>query len=72
MCTCARQLGVDPAGCVCLEDSGAGIQSGKAAGMTVVAVPDPRFPPKPEALALADVVLRSLKEFDPADPSLTN
>ncbi len=62
---CARQLGVEPAECVCLEDSGAGIQSGKAAGMTVIAVPDPRFPPKPAALALADVVLTSLEQFNP-------
>ena len=64
---CARRLGVDPAECVCLEDSGAGIQSGKAAGMKVIAVPDPRFPPKPDALALADVVLASLEEFDPGN-----
>jgi HAD superfamily hydrolase (TIGR01509 family) len=63
---CARQLRVDPARCVCLEDSGAGIESGKAAGMKVVAVPDSRFPPRPEALALADVVLTSLEEFDPS------
>jgi beta-phosphoglucomutase-like phosphatase (HAD superfamily) len=63
---CARQLGVDPRACVCLEDSGAGIQSGKAAGMKVIAVPDPRFPPKPEILAMADVVLNSLEQFDPA------
>jgi HAD superfamily hydrolase (TIGR01509 family) len=69
---CARQLGVDPTVCVCLEDSGAGIQSGKAAGMTVVAVPDPRFPPEPEALALADVVLTSLEEFDPTARYLAN
>ncbi len=62
---CARQLGVDPADCVCLEDSGAGIRSGKAAGMKVIAVPDPRFPPAPDALALADLVLDSLEAFDP-------
>ncbi len=61
---CARQLGVEPAACVCLEDSGAGIQSGKAAGMKVIAIPDPRFPPRPAALALADVVLNSLEELD--------
>jgi HAD superfamily hydrolase (TIGR01509 family) len=63
---CARQLGVDPTACVCLEDSGAGIQSGKAAGLKVIAVPDARFPPKPEALALADLVLSSLEEFNAA------
>jgi beta-phosphoglucomutase-like phosphatase (HAD superfamily) len=62
----ARQLGVDPRDCVCLEDSGAGIQSGKSAGMRVIAVPDPRFPPKPELLALADVVLGSLEELTAA------
>ena len=60
----ARQLGVDPAACVCLEDSGAGIQSGKAAGMRVIAVPDPRFPLKPALLALADLQLASLEELD--------
>jgi beta-phosphoglucomutase-like phosphatase (HAD superfamily) len=59
----ARQLGVAPADCVCLEDSGAGIQSGHAAGLRVIAVPDPRFPPKPELLALADVALGSLEEL---------
>jgi HAD superfamily hydrolase (TIGR01509 family) len=62
----ARQLDVAPANCVCLEDSGAGIQSGRAAGMRVIAVPDPRFPPKPELLALADVVLESLEEVTEA------
>jgi HAD superfamily hydrolase (TIGR01509 family) len=60
----ARLLEVDSRACVCLEDSGAGIQSGKAAGMRVIAVPDPRFPPKPELLALADVRLTSLAEVD--------
>lgn len=64
---CARQLGVDPRDCVCLEDSGAGIRSGKAAGMKVIAIPDPRFPPKPDALALADMVLGSLEQFDPCE-----
>jgi beta-phosphoglucomutase-like phosphatase (HAD superfamily) len=59
----ARQLGVAPAACVCLEDSGAGIQSGNAAGMRVIAVPDPRFPPRPELLALAGVTLGSLEEL---------
>jgi HAD superfamily hydrolase (TIGR01509 family) len=63
---CARQLGVDPAACVCLEDSGTGIEAGRAAGMKVIAVPDPRFPPLPKALSLADVVLTSLEEFEPS------
>ena len=63
----ARRLGVAPRDCVCLEDSGAGIQSGKAAGMRVIAVPDARFPPRPELLALADAQLGSLVDLTLAD-----
>ena len=37
--TAARLLGVDPTRCVVLEDSGAGVRSGLAAGCAVVAVP---------------------------------
>lgn len=59
----ARRLGVDPADCVCLEDSGNGILSGVAAGMKVIAVPDPRFPPAAEKLEQADLVVGSLTEI---------
>ena len=59
----ARRLGVDPAECVCLEDSGNGILSGVAAGMRVIAVPDPRFPPAPKKLEQADLVVDSLAEI---------
>ncbi|MEM6281796.1 MAG: HAD family phosphatase [Chloroflexota bacterium] len=59
----AKRLGVNPANCLCLEDSGNGILSGKAAGMTVIAVPDERFPPAQEKLDQADYVLKSLGEF---------
>lgn len=37
--TAARRLGVDPARCIVLEDSTAGVASGEAAGCAVVAVP---------------------------------
>jgi HAD superfamily hydrolase (TIGR01509 family) len=37
--TVAARLGVDPADCVVLEDSSAGVVSGEAAGCAVVAVP---------------------------------
>jgi HAD superfamily hydrolase (TIGR01509 family) len=37
--TAAERLGVDPQRCVVLEDSGAGVSSGLAAGCAVVAVP---------------------------------
>ena len=59
----AERLGVDPTTCVCLEDSSNGILSGVAAGMKVIAVPDPRFPSKPEVIAQADLVLSSLTEL---------
>lgn len=61
----ARRLGVAPEACVCLEDSGHGIDAGKAAGMRVIAVPDARFMPKAEALARADAVVTSLSEVTP-------
>ena len=54
----ARRLGVDPARCGAVEDSHNGIRSAKAAGMRVVAVPNPHYPPDDEALELADVVVR--------------
>ena len=60
-----RRLGVAPARAVAVEDSHAGIGSAKAAGMRVIAVPNPSFPPGDEALADADVVLGSLAELTP-------
>ncbi|HEY6744972.1 MAG TPA: HAD family phosphatase [Mycobacteriales bacterium] len=49
----AERLGVDPTACVAIEDSANGLRSAAAAGMTVVAVPNPHFPPPADALALA-------------------
>ena len=49
----ARRLGVDPAACVAVEDSSNGLRAAHAAGMTVVAIPNPTYPPKPEALELS-------------------
>jgi HAD superfamily hydrolase (TIGR01509 family) len=59
----ARRLGVEPVRCAAVEDSHAGILSAKAAGMRVVAVPNPHFPPEDAALAQADVVLDSIAEL---------
>jgi HAD superfamily hydrolase (TIGR01509 family) len=59
----AERLGVEPTDCVCLEDSGNGILAGVRAGMRVIAVPDPRFPPAPEQLDQAHLRLRSLAEL---------
>jgi beta-phosphoglucomutase-like phosphatase (HAD superfamily) len=61
----ARRLGVDAAACGAVEDSHNGIRSAKAAGMFVVAVPNPHFPPDEESLAQADVVIRSIAELRP-------
>ena len=61
----ARRLEVDPARCAAVEDSHNGIRSAKSAGMRVLAVPNPHFPPDDDALALADVVLGSIAELTP-------
>ena len=60
-----RRLGVDPTRAAAVEDSHAGIRSAKAAGMYVLAVPNPTYPPDEEALGNADVVLNSLFELTP-------
>ena len=62
----ANRLGVDPDRCAAIEDSTSGIKSAKAAGMRVIAIPNPRYPPDENALAEADVVLRSIAELDAA------
>jgi HAD superfamily hydrolase (TIGR01509 family) len=59
----ARRLGVDPVACAAVEDSHNGILSAKAAGMRVIAIPNPRYPPD-DALAEGDVVLRSIRDLD--------
>jgi beta-phosphoglucomutase-like phosphatase (HAD superfamily) len=61
----ARRLGVDPHACAAVEDSHNGIRSAKAAGMRVIAIPNPHFPPASEVLEDADVVLRSIAELTP-------
>lgn len=59
----AGRLAVTPAGCVAVEDSSNGLRAAHAAGTVVVAVPHPRYPPEPDALGMADVVLRGLDEL---------
>ena len=59
----ARRLGVDPERCVAVEDSHSGIRSAKSAGMRVIAIPNRSFPPDPDALAAADLVLDSIDEL---------
>lgn len=59
----ARRLDADPSACAAVEDATNGIRSADAANMTVIVVPHPDFPPAPEALELADVVIDSLAEL---------
>jgi len=59
----ARRLGVAPERCAAVEDSHGGIRAAKNAGMRVVAIPNPSYPPDDEALALADVIIGSLDEL---------
>jgi HAD superfamily hydrolase (TIGR01509 family) len=61
-----RRLGADPGRCATVEDSHNGILSARAAGMRVIAIPNRGFPPGPEALHQADVVLPSLKDLGPS------
>ena len=62
--TTVRRLGVEPAEVVAIEDSAAGVQAARAAGLRVIAVPaaadfdDPRFD-------IANLKLRSLEDFEP-------
>ena len=60
------RLAVEPAAATAVEDSSNGLRAAAAAGMRVVAVPHPAFPPAPDALALADVVLADLGGLDAA------
>jgi HAD superfamily hydrolase (TIGR01509 family) len=61
-----RRLGAEPERCAAVEDSENGIRAARGAGVRVLALPNPHYPPAAEALALADDVLGSLAELDPA------
>jgi HAD superfamily hydrolase (TIGR01509 family) len=55
-----RRMDISGADAAAIEDSHNGIRAAHAAGMRVVAIPNPHFPPDAEALALADVTLESI------------
>jgi HAD superfamily hydrolase (TIGR01509 family) len=59
----ARRLELDPASCAAVEDSSNGLRSAHAAGMRVIAVPNGRYPPAEDALALADVTIPALEQL---------
>jgi HAD superfamily hydrolase (TIGR01509 family) len=60
----ASKLGVAPTACLAVEDSSNGLRSARAAGMRVVAVPRPEYPPQADALALAERVVAHLDDLD--------
>lgn len=62
----ARRLGVAPERCAAIEDSHGGIRSAKAAGMRVLAIPNPSYPPDDDALSLADQVVDGLAGLTPS------
>jgi HAD superfamily hydrolase (TIGR01509 family) len=62
----AGLLGVPPQRCAAVEDSSNGLRSATAAGLHVVAVPRPQYPPDADALAGAETVVTSLTELTPA------
>ena len=59
----ARRLDVEAAECAAVEDSTNGLRSASAAGMYVIALPNPHFRPADDALQLASVVIDSLDEL---------
>ncbi len=61
----AARLGYPPPDCAAIEDSSNGIRSAAAAGLRVLAIPRPQYPPDPDALAAASRVLPSLADLTP-------
>lgn len=59
----AERMKIEPDECLVLEDSLAGAQSAKAAGMTVIAVVDKRFNNEKNYQTLTDYIYLSLPEF---------
>jgi HAD superfamily hydrolase (TIGR01509 family) len=62
----ARRLDIEARACLAVEDSLNGVRAARAAGMTVVLVPNASVPPAAGATELADLVLARLADLDPA------
>ncbi|MGK2938314.1 MAG: HAD family hydrolase [Solirubrobacteraceae bacterium] len=61
---CVARLGVEPSACVAVEDSTNGILSAVDAGLAVITLPNPQYPPARGALGRAAHVISSLDELD--------
>ncbi|MFH0916438.1 MAG: HAD family phosphatase [bacterium] len=62
---CSR-LEASPRRSAAVEDSSSGIQAAAGAGLAVIAIPNPMFPPSTAAIGLAEVVLGSIVELTSA------
>jgi len=61
----ADRLSAAPTACAAVEDSSNGLRAAAAAGLTVIAIPRPEYPPAADALASARLVLPSLNVLTP-------
>lgn len=61
----ARRLDVEAGLCLAIEDSTNGLRSAVAAGMAVIAVPNPHYPPDEDALALASASVSVVGDITP-------
>jgi HAD superfamily hydrolase (TIGR01509 family) len=61
----AAGLGVAPERCVAIEDSSNGLRSAAAAGMAVIAVPNPHYAPAADALVLAAAAVPVVGDVTP-------
>lgn len=52
----ARRIGIEGKPGIGIEDSGNGIRAAHAAGLHVIAIPNPQYPPAAAALELADYI----------------
>jgi pseudouridine-5'-monophosphatase len=60
----AQKLQAEPACCLVFEDAPVGVEAARAAGMAVIAIPDPHM--DRARYTNADEILASLAEFNPA------
>lgn len=58
-----KRLDTEPGHAAAVEDSSNGLRAAHDAGLAVVAIPHPAFPPSSEALGLAHLVLDSIEDL---------